>query len=108
MLRIGSVLVLNEWHAFNRWLASLLHKYCYFKLKSEGYLLPRQRFRTLNCSFKPKSAPLGLFVGHWVRDYRALFEEFVTEEKIFITKLPKGLWNDKGWQRWGAIIEVVE
>jgi SAM-dependent methyltransferase len=108
MLRIGRVVVLNEWHTFNKWLALLLHKYCYFKLKSEEYLLSRQRFRALNCSFKPKSASLGLCVGHWVRDYMILFEEFVPKEKIFITKLPKGLWNDKGWQRWGAIIEVVK
>jgi len=107
MLRIGRVLVLNEWHPFNKCLALLLHKYCYFKLKSEKYLPSRRRFRTLNCSFEPKSASLGLFVGHWVRDYRALFKEFVPKEKIFITKVPKGLWNDKGWQRWGAIIEVV-
>ena len=41
------------------------------------------------------------------RDYRTLFEEFVPKEKIFITKLPKELWNDKNWQRWGAVIEVV-
>lgn len=105
MLRIGRVIVLNEWHCFNKWLASLLNRYWYLKLK---YLLSRQRFRTLNCSFKPKSASLGLFVGHWVRDYRTLFEEFVPKEKISITKLPKELWNDKSWQRWGAIIEVVE
>lgn len=57
--------------------------------------------------FNSRSNPLGLFVGHWVRDYKTLFEEFVPKEKINITKLPKELWNDKGWQRWGAIIEVV-
>lgn len=105
MLRIGWAIVLNEWHSFNKWLALLLNTYCYFKLK---YILSRQRFRTLNCSLKPKSSSLGLFVGHWVRDYRTLFEEFVPKEKVNITKLPKELWNDKGWQRWGAIIEVVE
>lgn len=108
MLRIGCVLVLNEWHSFNKWLALLLHKYCYFKLKSEKYLLSRQRFRTFNIPFKPKSVSLGLFLGHWVRNYKALFEEFVPKEKVNITKLPKELWNDKGWQRWGAIIEVVK
>jgi len=104
MLRIGRVMVLNEWHCFNKGLALLLHRYCYLKLR---YLLSRQQFRTLNCSFKPKSASLGLFVGHWVRDYMALFKGFVPKEKIFITKVPKGLWNDKGWQRWGAIIESL-
>ncbi len=104
MLRIGRVLILNEWHSFNKWFASLLNKYCYLKLK---YQLSRQRFRTLNCSFKPKAASLGLFVGHWVRDYKSLFGEFVPKDKVHITKLPKELWNDKGWRRWGAVVEVV-
>ncbi len=104
MLHIGRAIVLNEWHSFDKWLAFLLNTYCYLKLK---YPLSRQQFRSLNCSLKPKSASLGFFVGHWVRDYRALFEEFVPKERIYITKLPKELWNDKGWQRWGAIIEVV-
>jgi len=105
MLRIGRVIVLNEWHCFNKWLASLLNKYHYLKLRC---ILSRRRFRTLNLSFKTKSAALGLFVGHWVRGYRTLFGQFVPREKIYITKLPKELWNDKRWQRWGAIIEVVE
>jgi len=104
MLRIGRIIVLNEWHSFNKWLALLLNSYFHLKLK---YLLPRRQFKTLNSSLKPKSASLGLFVGHWVRDYRTLFEESVPKEKIFISKLPKKLWNDKRWQRWGAIIEVV-
>jgi len=108
MLRIGRIIVLNEWHSFNKWLALILNTYYYIKLKSEEYFLSWQRFRTPKCSFKPKSASLGLFVGHWVRDYRTLFEEFVPKEKVNITKLPKELWNDKGWQRWGAIIEVVK
>ena len=107
ILRVGRVIVLNEWHCFNKWLASLLNKYYYIKLKSEEYFLSRQRSKAFNCSFKPKSASLGFFVGHWLRDYKILFEEFVPKENILITKLPKELWNDKGWQRWGAIIEVV-
>lgn len=108
MLRIGRVLVLNEWHTFNKWWPLLLNTYYYLKLKSEEYLLSRQRFSTLRArALKPKAASLGLFVGHWVRDYKALFEEFVPKEKICITKLPKELWSDRGWQRWGAVIEVV-
>jgi ubiquinone/menaquinone biosynthesis C-methylase UbiE len=107
MLRIGRVIVLFEWHSFNKWFASLLHVYHFFRLKIGKYILPRQRFRTAISSFKPKSASLGLFVGHWVRDYKTLFEEFVQKERIRITKLPKELWNDRGWQRWGAIIEIT-
>jgi len=94
MLRIGHVLVLCEWYLFNRWLALLLNGYYCFRLKSEA--------------FKFKSASHGFFVGHWVRDYRMLFKEFAPNKNICITKLPKEMWNDKGWQRWGAIIEVAE
>jgi len=93
MLRVGRVLVQCEWHLFNRWLALMLNGYYCFRLKSEA--------------FKFKSASLGFFVGHWVRDYGMLFEEFVPKKNIRITKLPTELWNDKGWQMWGAIIEVV-
>jgi hypothetical protein len=94
MLRIGRVLVLCEWHLFNRWLALLLNGYYCFRLKSEA--------------FKFKSGFSCFFVGHWVRDYRMLFKGFAPNKNIRITKLPKETWNDKGWQRWGAIIEVAE
>jgi len=108
MLRIGRALVLNEWHSFNKWLTWLSNMHYYFRQKFKEYFLSKQQPRTLGILFKPKSASLGLFVGHWVRDYKALLGEFVAEEKIHIIKLPKELWNDKNWQRWGAIIEVRE
>jgi len=108
MLRIGRVLVLNEWHSFSNTLALLLNQYYYLRLTAGRYLFQRERLRKFNHSFKPKSASLGLFAGHWVRDYRMLFEEFVPKERIHITKLPSELCKDKGWQRWGAIIEVVK
>jgi len=101
MLRISRVVILNEWHAFKKWLAVLLNEYYYFRL-----IFSRQRLKVLNIPFKPKSASLGFFARHWVRDYRMLFEEFVPKERILITKLPKEVWNDKSWQQWGAIIEV--
>jgi hypothetical protein len=107
MLRIGHVIILVEWHSFNRWLAVLLHIYHYLRLKVGKYVLPRRLCRAAISSFKPRSASLGFFIGHWVRDYRALFEEFVQKGRVRITKLPKELWNDRGWQRWGAIIEVT-
>jgi SAM-dependent methyltransferase len=102
MLRIGRVIILNEWHTFNKLRAFLLNTFYCLK----GALIARQQFKNVKCSLIPKSS-LGLFVGHWARDYRILFEEFVPKERIHITKLPNGLWNDKNWQRWGAIIEVV-
>lgn len=112
MLRVGRVLVLNEWHCYNKWLALLLNNFYSLKLKAKTYLPLQRQFQKarlrLRVRFTPKSASMGLFIGHWVRDYKALFEEFVPKEKIGITKLPKELWNDKNWQRWGAIIEVMD
>jgi SAM-dependent methyltransferase len=102
MLRIGCVVVLNEWHTFNKWRAFLLNTFYYFK----SVLIARQQFKTIKFSLISK-ASLGLFVGHWARDYRMLFEEFVPKERVYITKLPNELWDDKNWQKWGAIIEVV-
>jgi ubiquinone/menaquinone biosynthesis C-methylase UbiE len=102
MLRIGRVIILNEWHAFNKWRAILLNTFYCFK----GTLVARQQFQNVKRSLIPKPS-LGLFVGHWARDYRTLFEEFVPKERIHVTKLPNDLWKDKNWQRWGAIVEVV-
>jgi ubiquinone/menaquinone biosynthesis C-methylase UbiE len=93
VLRIGRAVVLCEWQLFNMWSALLLNGYYCLRLKSEA--------------FKFKSASHGFFVGHWVRDYRILFKEFVPKENIRITKLPKEMWDDKGWQTWGAIIETA-
>jgi len=57
--------------------------------------------------FDSKCNPLGVYVGHWMRDYIALLREFIPESKIKVTKLPKALWPDQNWQRWGGVIEVV-
>jgi precorrin-6B methylase 2 len=93
MLRIGKALVLNEWHLFSRWRALLLSNYYYVRMR--------------NPQFRSRSFSLGVFVGHWARDYRALLGKFVSDERTNITKLPKGLWEDRGWQRWGAVIEAA-
>ncbi|MGA2767886.1 MAG: class I SAM-dependent methyltransferase [Candidatus Bathyarchaeia archaeon] len=103
MLRIGRVLVLNEWHIFNKRLALFWNTYCCLKMKTE--IQAKQRFTNTNFSLIPQSS-LGFFVGHWARDYKTLFQKFVQKEKVHITKLPKKLYDDKGWQTWGAIIEV--
>jgi len=57
--------------------------------------------------FNFKSKPLGIYVGHWARDYVALLKKFIPEEKICIIKLPEELWPDKNWQRWGGVIEAI-
>ena len=54
-----------------------------------------------------KSNPLGVYVGHWMRDYVALLEEFVPENKIKVIKMSEELWPDKNWQRLGGVIEVI-
>lgn len=51
--------------------------------------------------------PLGIYAAHWKRDYTMLLREFVPKAKITVTKLPKELWADENWQRWGAVIEAT-
>ena len=58
-------------------------------------------------SFNSKSNPLGVYVGHWMRDYVALLEDFVPENKIKVIKMSEELWPDKNWQRLGGVIEVI-
>jgi len=58
-------------------------------------------------SFDSKSNPLGVYVGHWIRDYVTLLKEFISETKIKVIKMPEEFWPDKNWQRWGAVIEVA-
>ena len=93
MLRVGRVVMLNEWHVFSRWRAFFLNTLYYFK----SVLTARQQFKSIKFSLVSK-ASLGFFVGHWTRDYRSLFGEFVQKGNVHITELPKGLWNDKDWQ----------
>jgi len=57
--------------------------------------------------FNSISNPLGVYAGHWVREYTTLLKEFVPLGKIEVVKLPKDLWPDQNWQRWGAVIEVL-
>jgi ubiquinone/menaquinone biosynthesis C-methylase UbiE len=94
MLRISRIIVMREWHIFHEWLALVINGYYCLRLKTEAFRL--------------KSPSLGFFVGHWARNYRALFKELAPKRMVQITKLPEGLWDDKGWQRWGAIIEVAK
>jgi ubiquinone/menaquinone biosynthesis C-methylase UbiE len=57
--------------------------------------------------FNSESNPLGVYVGHWMRDYVTLLKEFIPENKIKVVKMPEELWPDQNWQRWGAVVEVV-
>lgn len=57
--------------------------------------------------FESSSNPLGVYVGHWTRDYKALLKEFVPEERIFITKIPENTFkSDRNWRKYGAVIEM--
>ena len=56
---------------------------------------------------RPKDA-LGIYRhDNWVRDYAALFKQFIPEEKVRVTKLPEGVWPAEPWETLGAVIEVV-
>ena len=44
--------------------------------------------------------------GHWVYDYEAVLRKYVSSRDIKVSKLPEGAWDDVGWKRFGAIIEV--
>ncbi len=50
--------------------------------------------------------PYFYYDGHWVYDYRALFERYVSTIEIKISKLPKEVWGGSGWEEFGTIIEV--
>lgn len=57
--------------------------------------------------FNSKSNPLGIYVGHWMRDYETLLKEFVPQSKIQVIKMPEELWSDENWQRYGGVVKVV-
>jgi hypothetical protein len=44
----------------------------------------------------------------WERDYVSLLSQFVPQERITVTGIPKGVWPDsQRWQETGAVIEAV-
>ncbi len=52
---------------------------------------------------------LGVFrYGEWVRDYVALFKQFVPEERIRVTKIPEDVWPAEPWKELGHIVEVTK
>lgn len=106
LLRVGNVVIFNEWHCFHRFLALCIDTYFCFKLKYETMKFSKENVSLLRCLFTPKSVSLGLYIGHWVRNYTTLFGQFVPRKNITVTKTPNEFWDDKKWQKWGAIIEV--
>lgn len=45
--------------------------------------------------------------GHWVHNYRSLFDKYISSENsITVQKIPGDLWGGSGWGEFGAIIEV--
>lgn len=50
---------------------------------------------------------LGIYYGgNWHREYKTLLKQFVSEEQIHVTKIPKNLWPAEPWKSFGAVIEV--
>lgn len=44
--------------------------------------------------------------GHWIHDFRALFEIYVPSDQIQVYPIGSGVWGDSGWDQFGAIIDV--
>ncbi len=64
----------------------------------------------LHCSRTDIKNQTGLGVyrgGNWLRDYIALLKQFVSAERIQVTRIPEGVWPVKPWNQWGAVIEVT-
>lgn len=106
ILRVGTVVILNEWQCFNTFLALCTDTYYCFKLQYEAIKYSSEKPSLLRGLFTPKSASLGLYTSHWTRDYNALIRYLASPKNLTIRKIPKESWDDKRWQQWGAIIEV--
>jgi len=50
-------------------------------------------------------APAPLYKDHWIHDYRHLFSNFVSEEKIKFTKIPPEVWGGN-WGKFGYLVEI--
>jgi len=47
------------------------------------------------------------YYGHWVHNYRVLFEEMIPTPQFNITKIPENLWEPGGgWELYGSFMEV--
>jgi len=44
--------------------------------------------------------------GHWVYDYKKLFEKHFLLTDVKVSRFPENLWKNKGWEMYGKIIEV--
>jgi len=75
MLRVARrAVVLSEWHWFDR----PAHK------DPQGLGIVRR--------------------GCWQRDYLALLRRYEAPEQVTITRFPQGAWDDRQWQRYGAVV----
>ena len=45
--------------------------------------------------------------GNWKRNYVSLLKQFISKERIRLTKIPNKLWPVKNWQELGYLIEVI-
>lgn len=44
--------------------------------------------------------------GHWMHDYTHVISQFVLAHKIKKSKMPRDLWDDSVWQKFGYVIEA--
>lgn len=47
------------------------------------------------------------YLGKYVRNYVRIFGQIVPEKKISVKKLPKGMWEGLGWEKFGHIITIT-
>jgi ubiquinone/menaquinone biosynthesis C-methylase UbiE len=75
------------------------------------FRLTRRALVLMECHcLEPNKDPKGegFRVGaNWIRDYQALLRQFIPEEQIRITKIPKEVLSGDPWETFGAVIEVV-
>lgn len=44
--------------------------------------------------------------GHWVHNYRSILSRHIPLDKIKSTKITRDVWNDDGWSKFGAVLEI--
>ena len=47
-----------------------------------------------------------IFDSHWIHNYKNLLANLISKENVKFTKIPKNIWPDKNWTKYGNIIEI--
>jgi ubiquinone/menaquinone biosynthesis C-methylase UbiE len=52
------------------------------------------------------ASPLGKYAGHWIRNLEELLMKSFPGNATTVIKLPKELWQDRNWQKYGHIVQM--